>query len=152
LWDSRKDALRVDDIVDRVCKEETIAALVAGRTASKTDSSLARHMRTLIRAVITSNSQEAKQIIGRWRPGGVNAALFSQLKTLRSEVLAHRSKQPTGPGAVTPQDADVEAFYADNIRLVQLLSSIVKAVAYNPNDTASIFQHHAEAFWSRVGG
>ena len=51
-----------------------------------------------------------------------------------------------------PTDEEIESFYQDNSKLVGLLSSLVAAVTYDPNDTAEVYRFYAKFFWAGVRG
>ncbi len=94
---------------------------------------------------------EAAALIAKYSKDGSHKAVRDRLKTLRDERLAHRQIKaaPTGPNTT---DREIESFYQDTSELVRLLLSLVEALAYDPQDAASVYQHYASHFWAGVRG
>jgi HEPN superfamily AbiU2-like protein len=91
------------------------------------------------------------ELIGKYRKEGPCHNVLANLRTLRNERLAHRQTAPspaTAPGA-SATDEEIEEFYQDNSKLVQILLSLVKAMAYDPQDTAGVYGFYAKSFWER---
>lgn len=146
LWDTDTRAIRMTTLAARVNENEVVDALVARRDTGAIPD-LADH----VRSDIKRKADEVRNLVRKWSVGGSHAAIFKELRSLRHEVLAHRQVTPTGTG-LAPDEVHVEAFFQDNLALISRLVSILKAVAYDPNDTAGVYKNYAHHFWIGVRG
>jgi hypothetical protein len=155
LWDRPKEkrGVRMTAIAEQLRHSEMINALVVGRVSNQNLSAMAiSSIEDHVRSDIADKAARLRSLVHKWTEGGSHAHILKQLRTLRDEVLAHRSIKPTGPGAVTSDENDIEDFFQDNLEMVRLLSTVVNGIAYNPNDTAGVYRRHAELFWSSARG
>jgi len=82
--------------------------------------------------------------------GGKHRAVLEKLLTLRHERLAHRQLAPATATGANATDEEIEQFYQDNSKLIEILLSVVNAMAYDPQDTANVYGFYASHFWKRV--
>jgi hypothetical protein len=82
--------------------------------------------------------------------GGSHHAALEKLTILRHQQLVHR--EITATPEAGPEEAEIEEFYRDNARLVQLLCSLVNATAFDPEDFAGVYRHYATFFWAGARG
>ena len=79
-------------------------------------------------------------------------ASLKKYKCLRDERLAHRNKTTITIAGADATDAEVKSFYLDMAKLISLLLHLVEATAYDPMETAHVYQHYAKFFWAGVRG
>ncbi len=81
---------------------------------------------------------------------GSHNSVYKKLIALRHKRLAHRQLVTATAFEASATDMEIEEFYQDNSKLIQILLSVVNALAYDPDDTAKVFQLYASQFWSRL--
>jgi hypothetical protein len=145
LWDKDNRAVRMDSIAAALRKKHVIDALAADRAAS------IGLPEAEVRKELGQRADAAVALIEKYAKSGSHGAVREKLKTLRDERLAHRTKgtAATGPNAT---DGEIESFYQDTSELVRLLLSLFMALAYDPQDAASVYRHYATLFWAGVRG
>jgi hypothetical protein len=90
------------------------------------------------------------RLLNKYMDGGSHHAVFEKLLALRHERLAHHQLVPAAATGANATDEEIEEFYQDNSKLIQILLSVVNAMAYDPQDTAKVYSHYASCFWERV--
>jgi hypothetical protein len=151
LWDTRRDAqspsIRMTWIKSTLEDPNVMATLARDRADR-----LGQWPGTLeaVRATLDPKAAEAISLTRKYMAGGSHHAALKKLTTLRHEKLAHRQIAAT-PEA-TPEEQEIEEFYRDNMRLVQLLCSLVNATAIDPEDFAGVYRHYATYFWAGARG
>lgn len=150
LWDVDKQAQGVRmDAIWRILRDKQVIDALAQERADKMG---LNGVLVHVRQDLAGKAAEVLKLIGKYRAEGPRHTVLLNLRTLRNERLAHRQVMPseaTATGA-SANDDEIEQFYQDNSKLVQLLLSLVNAMAYNPQQTAGVFGFYAKAFWERV--
>lgn len=148
LWDTNKQSVRMDAIWNILREEEIIDALVQER-ASKMGLA---DVLVYVREDLSAKTAEVLRLIGKYRAESPRHAVLLKLRTLRNERLAHRqtTQSETAAHGASSTDDEIEEFYQDNARLIQLLLGLVNAMAYDPQQTAGVFGFYAKDFWERV--
>jgi hypothetical protein len=95
---------------------------------------------------------EAITIISDYAKGGSRYATRHKLITLRNEHLAHRQVSPSEEDSADTTNADIETFYQDISKLIQLLRACVEGTSYNHEENAKIHRRNAGHFWAGVSG
>jgi len=147
LWDGNADAVGMDLIAETLRDRAVIGALAADR-ASRFDA--ADRAEGLMRRDLGRLADDAIELIEKYSRGGSHHAVREKLWALQSRSLVHR--QIAMATAADAADDEIESFYQDNLALVRLLLSLVRAVAYNPEDAAKIYRLNAASFWGEVRG
>ena len=49
-------------------------------------------------------------------------------------------------------EKETEALYADSAKLISLLEHVVERTAYDPKETAGVYEFYAKFFWEAVTG
>jgi hypothetical protein len=49
-------------------------------------------------------------------------------------------------------EKDMEDLYADSAKLISLLEHVVERTAYDPKETADVYEFYAKFFWEAVTG
>ena len=91
-------------------------------------------------------------LVNKYIEGGSHDAILKKLLTLRNKRLAHRHLAPAAATGANATDKEIEEFYQDNSKLIRILSSLVNAVAYDPEDTAKVYRYYASHFWVGARG
>ncbi len=150
LWDVDKQAQGVRmDAIWRILRDKQVIDALAQERADKMG---LNGVLVHVRQDLAGKAAEVLKLIGKYRAEGPRHTVLLNLRTLRNERLAHRQVMPseaTATGA-SANDDEIEQFYQDNSKLVQLLLSLVNAMAYDPQQTAGVFGFYAKAFWERV--
>ena len=107
-----------------------------------------------IRQELSERASKAIALVDKYSRGGPHHAVLENLRRLRHESLAHRQIEatPVTTTGLDPTDVEIESFYQDNSELIHLLLSLVKAVAYDPSDSALKERFDARLFWAGVRG
>ncbi len=151
LWDTstrpKKRAVRLQWIAATVGEPEVMFALAQARAEK-----LGPWPGTLemIRATLDPQAAEIISLTRKYMDGGSHSTSLRKLTTLRHQQLAHRQIEATAE--VAPDESEIEEFYRDTARLVQVLSSLVNATAFDPEDFAGVYRHHANFFWAGARG
>ena len=154
MWDTNSRAIRMGSIADTL-REDSVIELLASDRASRfvkhaliDESAVVDQMRDDLR----KRANDAVLLIAKYSRGGKSEGAFKKIRALRHERLAHRqlaqtTAMTTGADAT---DEEIEEFYQDNSKLIEILLGLVSAIAYAPQDTAYIFGFYADHFWKRV--
>jgi len=151
LWDTNRDktkiAVRMQWIAATVGEPEVIDALALQRAER-----LGRWPGTFetIRAELDAKAVEVISLTRKYMDGGSHDTALKKLTTLRHEKLAHR--QIAATAETGPEEQEIEEFYRDNAKLVQILCSLVNATAFDPEDFAGVYRHYANFFWAGARG
>ena len=148
LWDRRPEAVGMQAIAANVGNKSVMDVLVAERSANMGIPGAADQ----VREEMDKKAKAVLALVVKYDRGGSHAAGLKKLITLRNERLAHRQTVPVAVTGDNVDDAEIEAFYQDNLRLINILLSLVKGQAYDPEDTAGIFRHYAGHFWAAARG
>jgi hypothetical protein len=150
LWDTNMDkkvkALRMQSIAHTLQKEEVIYALALDRASrlgwlEEIDA---------VRDDLGKKAAEVVRLVHKYTDGGAGNAVYKKLSALRNERLAHRQIAPGTATGANATDEEIEEFYQDNSKLIQILLGVVNAMAYDPQDTAKVYRFYASHFWKRV--
>jgi hypothetical protein len=147
LWDTTKKSVRMELIWHHLRNKEVIDALARDRASRMGWGDVLEY----VQEDLTGKANKVLELIGKYREEGSNHNVLANLRKLRNERLAHRQTAPsqaTAPGA-SATDEEIEEFYQDNSKLVQILLSLVNAMAYDPQDTAGVYGFYAKSFWER---
>jgi hypothetical protein len=148
LWDTTGKSVRMELIWQTLREKGVIDALARDRASHMglTD------VLEFVREDLAGKANKILELIGKYRMDGPSHTVLSNLRTLRNERLAHRQTNPSLASATgaTTTDTEIEEFYQDNSKIIQLLLSLVSAMAYNPQDTAGVFGFYAKSFWERI--
>jgi len=145
LWDKSKGTVSMEKLAQSLQDARTIERLIDVRTNPTTPEYYRDDLRQQFSLWVT----EIVSIVGKYRCGGSHHKTFKWIQTLRHESLAH-----TRIGQIKPEPAiaaeEIEGFYRDNAKLIQALLHLVCATAYDPIETAHVYEHHALDFWKQV--
>lgn len=75
----------------------------------------------MIRTELDAKAAEVIRLARKYMDGGTHNAALKKLTNLRHQRLAHR--QIAATAEKTPDENEIEEFYRDNARLVQILST-----------------------------
>jgi len=148
LWDKEAKAVRMDSIATTLRDKQVIDALAADRAARIGLPEAEGQMRK----ELGQRADAAIALIDKYSKGSAQGAVRQKLQLLRNERLAHRQTDATAVVGADPTAGEIESFYQDMSNLISLLLSLVKAVAYNPEDTGRVYRHHARFFWAGARG
>jgi AbiU2 len=107
---------------------------------------------SMMRQELSQFANGAVALIEKYSKGGSHDGVLEKLQRLRHERLAHRNITTIKIAGADATDAEVESFYLDMAKLISLLLHLVEATAYDPMETAHVYQHHAKFFWAGVRG
>jgi len=149
VWDNRSDSIKIEFIAARL-REAAVIEAIATRGGTRGDTVVV----DAIKRELMAGRDKTLAIIDKYSRGGQKEAVLEGVRALRNRQLAHRH---TGlhPDVVRPPDTsdkEVDELYADTLELVPLLLHVVLATAYDPHETAEVFQRYAEYFWAPVRG
>jgi hypothetical protein len=148
LWDKSAKAVRLDAIARELRDPQLISALAEDRAARFPVDGVLESMRQDLQ----SKADEVLQLIDSYSPGGARAAVLKGIRKLRHERLAHRQVQTAAATSPDHSDDDIESFYQDASRVIEVLLSLVNAIAYSPEDTAGVYRRYSGLFWEPVCG
>jgi len=145
LWDKDGRAIGMERIANALRKHEVIHALTLARVDQSSE------IFEAIRADLSEKADKAILLVDKYiKDDGAGNAVYKKLRFLRNERLAHRQVETKARATgATATDEEIEEFYQDNSKLVQILLSIFNAMAYDPGDTARVFGFYASHFWKR---
>lgn len=146
VWDTSPRGIRIQSIWHDLRDAELVDALALDRARRLGFEDVYEYMRE----EFSKSAEAVLALIGKYMDGGVGNNVLETLRALRHERLAHRQLSPTTAPGATASDEEIEDFYQDNSKLIHILLSLVKAMAYDPEDTARVFRHYAAAFWARL--
>jgi len=147
LWDENPKAIRMQWIARNLQNPKILDALAldrASRHGFRDDVSM-------MRDDLAERADEAVRLIRKYMQGGVSNVVFGKLQSLRHERLAHRQVTKASPNGDEATDEEIEGFYRDNSKLIEILLNVVNGIAYEPEDTANIFGFYAAEYWKRFG-
>jgi AbiU2 len=148
LWDRNKQAVRMSLIVHTIRKSAVIDALAAERAERFNWPGVVEQMR----AALQAKAVKVIELTNKYSEGGSHDSVLEDLLRLRDERLAHRQIEPSTVEGANNFDEAIEEFYQDNAKIIQELLSLANATAYDPLDTAEVYQHYAANFWAGVRG
>ena len=142
LWDKDGRTIRVECIAKALRKKEVIDALALARVDQSSEDFDA------MRDDLAKKADEANLLVDKYMSGGAGHAVYTKLRDLRNERLAHRQVvTKVRATAATATDEEIEEFYQDNSRLVHILLGTFNAMGYYPEDAAKVFGFYASHFW-----
>jgi len=148
LWDADNRAVSIDRIAQVLHDNKTIQTLAMNRVARIGIPESFDQMHRELRQRVS----EVTKLVAQYSTNGPKYTVLKKLRSLRNQYLAHRQIVPlaaTGPGAT---DAEIEAFFQANSKLIRLLLSIVRAESYDPEEATLVYRHYATLFWASVRG
>lgn len=148
LWDTNKQAIRMQSVAATLREKEVINSLAAARVKGLGLPEAIDQMR----ADLGKRAAEVILLINKYMEGGSHDAVLKKLSALRHERLAHRQLAPATATGANATDLEIEEFYQDNSKLIHVLLSLVNAMAYDPEDTAKVYRHYASYFWAGARG
>ncbi len=139
LWDHRTEAIKIISIADDLENPTILDSLLPN---------------TPIYAEARGQATEAAALIRRYEKGGSSHSTLSRLRKLRNQHLAHHQITAKPIGAVEEEEIEkyAEALYVDLAKLITLLEHVVEKTAYDPRETAGIYEFYAKFFWESVTG
>ena len=139
LWDHRTEAIKIISIADDLENPTILDSLLPD---------------TPIYAEARGQAAEAAALIRRYEKGGSSHSMLSRLRKLRNQHLAHHqiAAKPIGVVEEEKIEKDTEALYADSAKLISLLEHVVERTAYDPKETAGVYEFYAKFFWEAVTG
>ena len=139
LWDHRTEAIKIISIADDLENPTILDSLLPN---------------TPIYAEARGQAVEAAALIRRYEKGGSSHSTLSRLRRLRNQHLAHHQIAAKQIGVVEEEEIDkhAEDLYADSAKLISLLEHVVERTAYNPKETAGVYEFYAKFFWEAVTG
>jgi hypothetical protein len=146
LWDKDRRSIRMQCIAANLSDKEVINALALDRANRRSWPEDFEEMRK----DIGERTGEAGLLVDKYMEDGERHSVFKKLLALRHERLAHRQLAPVTATGTSATDEEIEEFYQDNAKLIQILLGVVKAIAYDPEDTAKVYRVYASHFWKRV--
>lgn len=153
LWDSDKRAIRMTAIAHKLRDKDFFDALVSKRAKGIGLSPVG--VKDAMREALEPKRNAAVDLVQKYCEGGIGYSAFEKIKTMRHEYLAHRQKtekfETSAPNA-DATDQEIEDFYQDNLKLIQLLLSLVLGVAFDLAEAASMYRYYAANFWINARG
>ena len=139
LWDHRTEAIKIISIADDL-ENPTILDLLWPNTP--------------VYAEVRGQAAKAAALIRLYEKGGSSHSVLSRLRKLRNQHLAHHQIAANPIGVVEEEkiEKDMEALYADLAKLISLLEHVVERTAYDPKETAGVYEFYAKFFWEAVTG
>lgn len=139
LWDHRTEAIKIISIADDLENPTILDSLLPN---------------TPIYAEARGQAAEAAALIRRYEKGGSSHSTLSRLRKLRNQHLAHHqiAAKPIGVVEEEEIEKDTEDLYADSAKLISLLEHVVERTAYDPKETAGVYEFYAKFFWEAVTG
>jgi hypothetical protein len=147
LWDTNKQAIRMQSIAATLREKEVIDALALDRVNRP---GMPEAIYEMMRNDLGEKAAEVVLLVNKYKEGGTHHAVYKKLLALRHERLAHRQLAPATATGANATDEEIEEFYQDNSKLIHILLSVVIATAYDPQGTAKVYRHYASCFWDRV--
>lgn len=148
LWDKSPKAIRIEHIV-RTLQDPDILKALAGERANKFRDVNVKHQ---MQKELEEKVEQASKLIGKYTKGGSHHDILQKLLIFRHEHFAHRQVERSVDLTQAKIDREIEAFYSDNSSIVRLLLTVVRATAYDPQETADMIKFYAGNFWAGVCG
>jgi AbiU2 len=143
LWDTNPRAVRMQSILATLRESEVVDALALDRVRRLGLPEAIGAMRD----DLGKKAGKVVLLVNKYMEGGARHTVLETLRALRHERLAHRQLSAATAAGANATDEEIEEFYQDNRKLIQILLSLVNAMAYDPEDTAKVFRHYASCFW-----
>ena len=137
LWDHRTEAIKIISIADDLENPTILDSLLPN---------------TPIYAEARGQAAEAAALIRRYEKGGSSHSTLSRLRKLRNQHLAHHQIAAKPIGVVEEERSRAGSLYADSAKLISLLEHVVERTAYDPKETAGVYEFYAKFFWEAVTG
>jgi hypothetical protein len=139
LWDHRTEAIKIISIAEDLENPTILDSLLPN---------------TPIYAEARGQAAEASALIRRYEKGGSSHSTLSRLRKLRNQHLAHHQITARPIGMVEEKEIEkhTEDLSADWAKLISLLEHVVERTAYNPKETAGVYEFYAKFFWEAVTG
>jgi hypothetical protein len=150
LWDKSQKTIRMDAIARDLDDKKIIVLLVDDRGPSNWPGD-----REMMLEHLSKKAEEASELIKKYCRGGSSFSAFERLQRIRHEHLAHKQvdlQANAEENQASAEQDEIETFYQDNARLIQLLMSLVCATAYDPLETGVIYKTYAKYFWAGARG
>lgn len=137
LWDHRTEAIKIISIADDLENPTILDSLLPN---------------TPIYAEARGQAAEAAAMIRRYEKGGSSHSALSRLRKLRNQHLAHHQIAAKPIGVVEEEEIEkyTEDLYTDSAKLISLLEHVVERTAYDPRETAGVYEFYAKFFWEAV--
>jgi hypothetical protein len=143
LWDTNTKAIRMQFIWTVLREKELIDAIVLDRANRFGWLEVVDEMRD----DLGKKAAEAVLLLNKYMEGGTHRAVLEKLLVLRHERLAHRQLATATATGASATDEEIEEFYQDNSKLIEILLGVVNAMCYDPQDTAKVYRFYASHFW-----
>ena len=150
LWDNDLRAIPMTAIAFKLNDSKFFDALVTKRAADSDPAS--NGLVEIMRRTMETQRNDVVTLVKKYTAGGERSAVFEKLRALRNEFLAHRQAIPTSCTGDDTTDQEIESFYDDNLKLVRLLLSLVRATAFDLAGAAEEYRQHANFFWANARG
>ena len=105
-----------------------------------------------MREDLQAKANTVLKLMSKYSEGGSHCNVRQNLLRLRHEQLAHRQMAPSTATGADKFDQEIEEFYQDNASIVQELLSLANGMAYDPLETAKIYERYAAEFWAATRG
>jgi hypothetical protein len=146
IWDTNPKAARMSAINELLGKPGLIGALAKDRAERIGLPESAEAMRSDLAA----KAEKVRRLVCEYSKNGSRYTMFAELRHMRNTRLAHRQFEPSPTNMASELDHAIEQFYSDTSNLIRLLMSLVNATAYDPAETAQVYEWHATKFWAGV--
>lgn len=149
LWDKSPKSIRMEAVARDIDNKEIISLLVDARRPSNWPGD-----REMMLECLSKQAVEASDLIKKYCRGGSQFQAFERLQRIRHEHLAHKqiALADAEQSPASAEQDEVETFYQDNAKLIQLLMHLVFATAYDPLETGGVYKTYAEYFWAGARG
>lgn len=149
LWDRNKQAVRMSLIVATIRRTAVIDALATQRATRRSNwPGVFEQMH----ADLQAKANKVIELTNKYSEGGSHSAILEELLRLRDERLAHRQIEPSTVEGADNFDEAIEEFYQDHANIIEELLSLANAMAYDPLETAKVYERYAAEFWAGVRG
>jgi hypothetical protein len=150
IWDSNKDAVRMTAIAAKLKEDDFFRDLVSYRAARLGMSS--KFVEPALTRSLEPKREAILSLVQKYGEGGLGFETFTKIRALRNQQLAHRQVKSASTAIADPEDNEVENFYRDSLDVVTHLLSLVLAKAFDLNEVADVYRHHAGFFWINARG
>lgn len=147
IWDKDNRTIEISAISNKLQCEEFFNSLVESRAVGRRPS-----MFVEVREVLEPMRDAVLELVGKYSEGGAEYDVFKRLHDLRNKRLAHRQVTSSSATYAETTDVEIESFYQDNLKLVQLLISLILSTSLDFNDAANVYRGHAKLFWANARG
>ncbi len=154
LWDKSKGGLRLDRIADEIRKPETVQALTEARSVCRHARQNEKYYADSVVADVRNNldalATEFLQLFAKYERSGDGASILKKMRDLRDERLAHFDIHATMVSEKNATDQEIDEFFSDSTKLVQLLRRLVLGELFDPDEAAEVHRYYAKFFWASV--